>query len=383
MGGGGGSSTYTTGTASPGGRGGGIVIIVTDAIIGNGKYIKADGQSASGAASFGGAGGGGGGGSVVLSLQSYSASQLNLSVKGGNGGAHTSFSGGGGGGGGDIWVSKPIAGEPVTTFMTGGTAGTSATSGAAGEVRATSFKALLNGFLFNSIRSSITLNQVDSICSNVTPKEITGTSPVGGTSPYTYLWERSPDNSVWSTIGGATSPNYIPSAVEPATFYIRRTITDASGPPLVDVSKSVQIIVHPAITGNVIGTDQIICYNQDPVVIGQLLPTLIGGGSGSRYAYLWRNNGTSTDAPGINNLPSGAYDPPPLTLTTFFVRKVTSGRCVDVSAPVQITVLDSISNNKILSLPQEICYGSAFTDLTATTAATTPALAGGDNVYRF
>ncbi len=68
---------------------------------------------------------------------------------------------------------------------------------------------------------------------------------------------------------------------------------------------------------------------------------------------------------------------------TWYRRTVTSGRCVDSSAVVKITVLDTIRNNRILSLPQDICNGGLFTDLNATSTATTPALGGGDNLYRF
>ena len=45
-----------------------------------------------------------------------------------------------------------------------------------------------------------------------------------------------------------------------------------------------------------------------------------------------------------------------------------------------INVLDLISNNSILTLPQEICDGMTFTNLAGSVA---PALSGGDNTYRF
>jgi hypothetical protein len=69
-----------------------------------------------------------------------------------------------------------------------------------------------------------------------------------------------------------------------------------------------------------------------------------------------------------------------MTVTTWFRRTVTSGTCFSISAPVRINVLDTVRNNSILSLPQEICNGSAFADLSATTS---PTLSGGDNTYRF
>ena len=382
LGGGGGSSTYTTGTASPGGNGGGIIIIITDTIIGNGRSIKADGAGATNASFNAGAGGGGGGGSVVLSLQSYSDKALTISSKGGNGGTHPGFGDGGSGGGGFIWVSTSIPSIPnnVTLTTLGGAPGISGEAGTVGETR-DAFKALLNGFLFNSIRSSITGNLVDSICSNVVPKQITGTSPVGGTGPYTYVWQISSDDFATAPLVLPNDPdpkNYTPSIVESGTIYFRRIITDSSTPTaLVDVSKSVKVIVQPKITGNKIGKDTIICYNQDPLSVGQLLPTALGAGNGN-YTFMWRDSIGNTNAPGINTLTS--YNSPPITRTTYYERIVTSGRCIDNSKVVRITVLDTISNNKILSLPQEICFGTSFTDLTAAIA---PSLAGGDNSYIF
>ena len=62
----------------------------------------------------------------------------------------------------------------MTRAVSGGSLGTrpgapTAVSGSVGE-NITTFVPLLNGFLFNSIRSSVTLDQVDSICSNVVPQ---------------------------------------------------------------------------------------------------------------------------------------------------------------------------------------------------------------------
>ena len=52
-------------------------------------------------------------------------------------------------------------------------------------------------------------------------------------------------------------------------------------------------------------------------------------------------------------------------------------------AIVKITVLDTIRNNKILNSPPDICYGSSFVNITATTTSSSPALTGGDNSYIF
>lgn len=383
FGGGGGSSTSMSG---PGGNGGGIVIIVTDSIIGNGHKIIADGGTGGHAVATGGAGGGGGGGSIALSLTSYgpSASALELSVNGGKGGNNSaSFGEGGGGGGGLIWLSKPASAN-VTSLMDGGEPGDPAGGAVTGDAgdRKTDFKAVLNGFLFNSVRSSVTGSLTDSVCSNQVPPALTGTFPIGGTPPYTYKWEKSYDKISWTTvIENTTAVNYTPPAIESNTVYYRRVITDATTPTaLIDVSKEIKILVHQSIKNNTIGTDQIICYDQDPDAI---VPTgTLSDGNGI-YAYKWEmSEDNSTYIAPANNI-SSSYDPSNLNKHTWYRRTVTSARCVDVSVPVKVTVLDTVRNNRITSLPQDICYGMTFDNIQATTAGSTDGLAGGDGTFRY
>ncbi len=70
----------------------------------------------------------------------------------------------------------------------------------------------------------------------------------------------------------------------------------------------------------------------------------------------------------------------PLVQTAWFRRIVTSGACIDASASVRITVLDSIRNNSIITPAQEICEGMEFSSVEGTSASV---LTGGDNLYRY
>jgi gliding motility-associated-like protein len=388
LGGGGGSSTFLGGsTPSPGGNGGGIVIILCDTIIGNGNSIIADGETPVTASSNAGAGGGGSGGSVALYAQSYSrysspVSTLNIAAKGGNGGNNTgSFGEGGGGGGGMIWLNNITIPTNITRTIANGTPGTrvgasTALPGALGEI--TTFEPILTGFLFNSIRSSVTDNQIDSICSNVIPKRFIGTRPMGGVAPYTYRWEKSYDQISWTPLyNGPDSINYTTTVLETTTVYFRRTVTDSYITPLVDIGKSVRIIVHPFIKNNVIGNPDTLCYGQNPPALAPLLALQDGNG---HYEFTWEVSTDNTNYSLVASGTAGYLPPPGLILTTWYRRRVSSARCVDISAPVRINVLDTVRNNSILTSPQEICNGMLFTDLSGTTA---PTLGGGDNTYRF
>jgi gliding motility-associated-like protein len=380
-GGGGGSSTHASGSSgSNGGAGGGIVVIVADTISGNRKFIKADGETAGNAVGDGGSGGGGGGGSVVLSLQSFSTvanDSLKVSVKGGNGGTNSlGFGNGGGGGGGLFWVSTATIPGKVPVKVNYGIPGPPTTTDGYGETKF-NFSPNLNGFLFNSIRSEVTGNQIDSICSDVAFGMMTGTKPVGGVTPYTYIWEKSTTSDV-AGFGPATGinngQNYSPGLLTQTTWF-RRKVSDSGG--LTDISKPVKIIVQQAITGNFIGKDTTICYNQNPL---SLIPLNTGPSNGSSYNYYiyeWQDSIVSSAKflPAAGTATSPGYDPPALTTTTYYQRKVTSGRCVSYSSVVTITVLPSITGNSTIRSDSVICEGRVFNNL----ASSAPA--GGDLLY--
>lgn len=382
LGGGGGASTVSaTGSSGYGGNGGGIVIIVADGIIGGGNII-ANGSNGGTTIGVGGCGGGGAGGSIALSLNKYGTIPLKLSVNGGNGGDNLlGYGEGGGGGGGLLYLRTPVTGN-VTTELNGGTSG--ANGGASGETRP-NFVAVLNGFLFNSISSSVTGNQVDSICSNMRPQKIIGTIPVGGSGSYTYVWQKSYNATFTSPItltNDADPNNYTPPVTpETATVWYKRIISDPSL-PTPDAGKVLKIIVQPFIKNNIVGNSDTICWSQDPPAFTSKATLQDGNG---KYTFNWNVSldNLAFTVPANSHNASGYTPPIALKFTSWYRRTVTSGRCVDSAAIAKITVLDTLQNNKILNLPPDICYGSTFNNLTGTTALTTPALKKGDNLYRF
>lgn len=362
MGGGGGASAYlTTPSTSPGANGGGIVIIHADTIVGNGRIITASGAAAgNNTVANSGAGGGGAGGSVVISTTYFQTTPL-LSADGGRGGDNINQNGaGGGGGGGLIWTRGAF---PGTATVAGGQGGIHSTGdpnrdGAPGRIRG-DLNLPLNGFLFNEIYLAHSQTQLDSICEGMIPPSMTGTRPAGGSGTYTYQWQKSYDNNNWSDVAG-TSIDYLPTSTEAVTVWFRRVVSDGAG--IVDRSLPVQIIVHPRITGNIVGRDTTLCYNMNP---DELYPLNAGpsGGTGLYY-YQWEqspDNVTWNDAAGA--AVAAAYDPPALISTTFYHRIVSSGACTDISSPVTVTILPAITNNTVAA-DQTICEGSLFANLT-------------------
>lgn len=386
LGGGGGGSTYTTGTPVSGGSGGGMIFLVCDTLMGNGHSILAEGEFPGTSSGDAGAGGGGGAGSIAIYLQSYSdntaTSAITISANGGHGGNNAGNSGeGGGGGGGYINTTDVPLPANVIKTVSGGIGGTrSGVPGLNGlpGTDSTTFIPLLNGFLFNSITSSVTGTQIDSICSNVTPEPINGTNPVGGSGSYTYLWQKKDDLAgLPADITGSNTKDFIFSAPEADTFWIRRVVKDDIT-FLTDTSKWVNIRVQPEITGNLVGEDTTICYNQDPL---SLAPLNAGPSNGNGfYQYQWIQS-LNADMSGAVSSPNtsdqASYDPPALTDTTYFKRVVVSGRCVDQSSAVTITVLPSITGN-ITDRPDSIiCEGSLFNTLGASITG------GGSGSYEY
>jgi gliding motility-associated-like protein len=391
MGGGGGASSGSaTGITGPGGNGGGIVIIVANSIIGNGGEILAnggDGGNGGGA----GAGGGGAGGTIALSVLNYSGT-INANVNGGKGGDNIDkvYGEGAGGGAGLVWLTLDNA--LIVPGLDGGIAGTSdnikAGDGGTGN-KLTGFDPTLNGFLFNSIRSSVTENEIDSTCYNMPQTKILGTSPVGGTGPYTYKWEVSSDKNFASSFvltNDADPKNYTPkladNLVTDDTVYFRRTITDSSTPiALIDKSLPFKVKVQPNIKNNAVGPPDTICYAQNPPTIRSVLKLKDGN---NFYTYNWMvsTDGASSGFGVPANLHADStYTPLPAIKDTWYRRTVTSGRCIDSSGVVKMRVLNNIGGNAITSaLAEEICNGMNFSPVTATI---TPALTGGDASYKY
>ncbi|TFG91256.1 MAG: gliding motility-associated C-terminal domain-containing protein, partial [Candidatus Atribacteria bacterium] len=380
LGGGAGGSTQATGsTASAGGNGGGIVIIIADSIDGNNHIIRSNGITALNSVSDAGAGGGGAGGSVALSFQAFN-SPIRIATDGGNGGTSPGGSGeGGGGGGGLVWLSTSSMPVSVTsaTVVHGSPAPTIPAEGT-GEIKY-NYSPNLNGFLFNVIRSRATGNQTDSVCSNILYGQIVGTRPVGGTPPYTFQWQSSTTSALtgFSAAPGTNDQqNYTPPAQLTQTTWFRRVVTDF-GAAITDVSLPVRIIVHPYIKNNVIGNPDTVCYGQNSPAMNSVLALQDGNG---KYTYKWESSTDNSVFTNISASTESFLPPAALIQTTWYRRTVNSGACIDVSAAVRINVLEVISNNSILTLPQEICNGMTFVNLEGSVA---PTLSGGDNTYKY
>ncbi len=375
MGGGGGAGTQSGGAvATDGGIGGGIVIIMADSIIVNiaDVYIKSNGDDVP-LTNTGGGGGGGAGGAIIVSVDNViGTGSLHMEVTGGNGGVVNCAGPGGGGGGGLIWYSNSTDITVIDTILDGGDEGAT-TSGCGvppltareGEdgITEPGLVLPLNGFLFNSIYSSRTISNTDTICEGDIPPEILGTKPKGGTPPYDFEWESSTDKLIWNLEAqGALFRNYTPSTPLVDTTYFRRTIRDNSVPIMTDISKILTIIVQPRIENNLITFSDTFCSKTQPDTIfaSPKLPT--GGNGPGSYTYLWEkslDDGT-TWMDTIQNKDKYYYVPPVMDvaiITDVYYRRIVSSGigCPDTSTSGKVIYLDTLVNK--IYFNQWICDG--------------------------
>ncbi|MGD2034850.1 MAG: gliding motility-associated C-terminal domain-containing protein [Bacteroidales bacterium] len=384
MGGGGGSSTQDlpANAATKGGDGGGIIIIMTDTLVGNNRYIQSSGESVAGTATAG-AGGGGAGGSIFLDVGYYSGN-LNLDVRGGEGGSTgPELTGaGGGGGGGIIWYTGSGLPGHVTTNVSRGDGGSAenpiltGNNGQAGTTKG-NLQLPLNGFLFN------TIDGPDTICEGQKPELLLGSMPRGKSSAYGYKWLQSTDSTNWSTaIGTDDSLFFQPDELDTTTWFTRvvyDTIIPTDPAKYVrDTAFAVKVWVYPALANNTIAVHDTLCPGQSPP--GVLTGTPVSGGDGT-YAYEW-NSRTGGSGWGGSISSDSILTEGMLDETTFYRRIVSShGVCFDTSNVDSIKVLDPVENNSFtLYQDTAICYDQ---DAGVITAATAGELGGGDGIYTF
>jgi len=172
-----------------------------------------------------------------------------------------------------------------------------------------------------------TISADQSICLREEPPALlTGTSPTGGATPYSYHWELSENGNTFIDIAGATDLNYQPNVLTTTThFRLRQTSSGGCGTGHTNI---VTITVHPALSAGSIAADQTIFVNHVPALLTGTEPT----GGIAPYTYQWAsslNGAMFDDIQGATDL---NYQPPALLSTTYFILKQTSsGGCGTVS----------------------------------------------------
>ncbi len=209
-----------------------------------------------------------------------------------------------------------------------------------------------------------TIGTAQSLCPGATPAALTSLAAVsGGTGSYSYQWESSPDNVTWTAIAGATGDTYAPGQLTATTYFRRRVTSGPCGPVY---AAPVTITVLPALTAGTIATAQTVCAGDPPT---PLTSTGDASGGTGTFAYQWESSADNSSWTAIAGATGSTYAPGPLSATTYFRRRVTSGACGPVYSPaVAITVLPALAAGSI-STDQTLCFGTTPTPLASTSAA--------------
>jgi hypothetical protein len=228
------------------------------------------------------------------------------------------------------------------------------------------------------------------ICEGVTPLSIIqnpGETLVtdAGTTTVSYSWfQRANTGTEWGT-SIATEESFDPPALSDSTWYLREVVaTKGTFPRGHCVSKdSLRINVLPAITGNIISSDTILCQGQHPDLLQGPKP---GGGDQAVFTYQWQQSEINQDASfaDTSGIDTRTFLAPDLESTMYYRRIYSSGNngaCVDTSNVVTITVLESIENNTILvdSGSDSICQGSTVDPIAISGSLPEK----GDGIYRY
>ena len=209
---------------------------------------------------------------------------------------------------------------------------------------------------------SIAANQA--ICAGTAPAPLTSETPATGSGTITYQWEFSPDNATWNLINGAVGPAYAPGQLGSTAYFRRRASSASACAPV--VSNVVAITVAPALAAGTIGTSQALCPGATPA---PLTSTAGASGGTGTFAYQWESSADNSNWAPIANATGAGYAPGPLTATTYFRRRATSGTCgLEYSSSIALTLLPPLNAGSI-SANQAICTGATPSSLSSTTEA--------------
>jgi len=204
----------------------------------------------------------------------------------------------------------------------------------------------------------------DTICFNTAPEPISGPVPSGGeTTDIRYQWLSSDNPLVMGNLVTGETGQAFQSAALSQTTYFRRIVLSGNDDACRDTSDYVEVLNIPYINAgsNVISADQIVCQGIAAAPLSGSTPT--GPYTGS-YTFSWLSStdlSTWNPASGDPSVETG-YDPGIMAgPDTWYRRMVGWGAqelvCKDTSAAISIDVLDSITNNTLAPLADQLCQG--------------------------
>ncbi|KPK83577.1 MAG: hypothetical protein AMS27_12480, partial [Bacteroides sp. SM23_62_1] len=181
-----------------------------------------------------------------------------------------------------------------------------------------------------------------------------GTVGGGDGVNYAYEWQSKPQGGIWGQAGKTDTLVNYETGYLTDTITFRRYMTSGA---CSDISNEVVVILQDSILNNLIADHDTICQGSIPNALTGQSPV---GGDGI-YAYLWQKKTNITDWEDITGATLAGYAPPSLVDTTYYRRKVTSGKCFHFSEFKTVIVQAPIANNVIKNgSTDEACYETSL-----------------------
>ncbi|MVT07966.1 DUF6443 domain-containing protein [Chitinophaga tropicalis] len=197
----------------------------------------------------------------------------------------------------------------------------------------------LNGGTIGSSIQTFVTNQVLSYTSFRNVQSASGSWGAFNNTPYNYQWEESYNENDWLPVSGAISRDCTGSTFFDRKLFIRRKVTNSTS---VAYSNIISVDLVSLLNGGEITAPQIIQPGSIPAKLVTL--TNASGGAGG-YTFQWETSEDETNWNIITGATGGDYQPPALTQTTYFRRKVFSSGQSAASNSVQILVKSLASVN--------------------------------------
>ncbi|HHL52030.1 MAG TPA: hypothetical protein ENJ39_01535, partial [Flammeovirgaceae bacterium] len=205
---------------------------------------------------------------------------------------------------------------------------------------------------------SIGLAGNSTICYNTDPGSFyNNVSPTGG-GQHNYQWQKSTTSATsgFSNISGATSLSYNPGKLTQTTWFRRRVQTPCG----TKYSNVIKITVYGQLKAGSISQPAAICAGATPAAINNV--TSASGGTNGSYQWYRSTSSASSGFSAINGATGASYQPPALTVPTWYRRTYSSGAgCGSTSVTVKVTVNPLPAQPAAISVSTNTCGNKTLT----------------------
>ncbi|RMF30550.1 MAG: hypothetical protein D6765_03035, partial [Bacteroidetes bacterium] len=206
---------------------------------------------------------------------------------------------------------------------------------------------------------------------------------MGGSGTCTLQWQSSPDQQSWTDIPGANAPTLTVQTPTQTTYFRAVIACDGGGCDTQTSNVDSVVVIHNFTSGGQVGSDEEMCGPFDPALITELTAPSGGNGGGtSSIEYQWEARTLTGGWAEIPGATSSTYDPPSISETMVYRRKIRRSPCTDwvLSNEVLKTVVENPQDGGVLAGDETQC--DAY-DPAEITSQETPVCEQGTREFRW